>query len=117
MNHMTNTILLGFVNFIYLIFMICYHLIIGTAYEEIRGVTSLFGVETQVNPLLTNLETAGWMFFILLMIGSVAYYIYSSRRLEYEEYERYNPNRYYYIDAHINPYGNIGSSLEQGNTH
>lgn len=95
MKHMANTILLGFVNFIYLIFMICYHLIIGNTYNEIRGVTSTFGVETQVNPLLTNLETAGWIFFMLLMVGSVAYYIYSSHRLEYEEYEHIqNYNNY-----------------------
>lgn len=100
MKHLQRTFMLGFVCFTLFVFTIVFHMTYTNVSNPIQDFTSTYdspyniNVDDEVSPLLDNLETAGWIFFMFTFVATIVSYFWGAHQEEHETYSNPYDNNY-----------------------
>ena len=70
-----------------LFIMIIYHMAISNLVPALRSGANETGTYALCNPIWTNIEKVGWIFFMIILVGSAIYLLVSSHQDESEQYQ------------------------------
>ena len=87
MRYVVASIELAFFSFINLVIALTMHLWISNTFSVVRNAANSTNVYSNVNPILSSINTVFWLVFIFTAVGAIVLYGLKAHEEEYERYQ------------------------------